>query len=148
MPSVSDILERFRPSGTPGAASLTGVPADRMGERREELGPLLDRLSDVQVEAARIRREAELEGLRRRKASAEEAAALVAGARGAADLQRRSAVARAQSTAQRQARDRLDEADREAASLVESAGARAPDFVDQVLGQARDVVEQLLGGSP
>ncbi len=46
---VRDFLERLRPSGTPGAPSVAGVPADRLAERSTELEAVFALLEDVQA---------------------------------------------------------------------------------------------------
>ncbi|MFD1659217.1 hypothetical protein ACFSL4_13640, partial [Streptomyces caeni] len=78
--SLRDLLARFRPTGTPGAAA-TGVPADRTAERAAELEPSLARLTEVQREAARIRAAAEREAGTIRRDAARQAAEIVAAAR-------------------------------------------------------------------
>ena len=45
MPSARDMLQRFRPIGTPGAAAPAGVPADRAAELGRELQPVFDELA-------------------------------------------------------------------------------------------------------
>ena len=77
MPRSRDILQRFRTAGTPGAATSTGVPADRVAELAAELEPVLARLVAVREEASRIRTEARHEAERRRQAAAERADAAI-----------------------------------------------------------------------
>ncbi|MFJ3306696.1 hypothetical protein ACIPSA_26945 [Streptomyces sp. NPDC086549] len=50
--SLRDFLERFQPTGTPGAAA-TGVPADRAAERAAESGPPLAQVTEAQQETSR-----------------------------------------------------------------------------------------------
>ena len=45
MTRTRELLERFRPAGTPGAAGGRGVPVDRVAERSAELEPVLELLS-------------------------------------------------------------------------------------------------------
>jgi hypothetical protein len=82
MARARDFLERFRPSGTPGAAARPGVPADRQAERSAELEPLLARLAETEAEVAQIRAAArQTADLRRREGRDRARAALAAGRR-------------------------------------------------------------------
>jgi len=82
MARARDFLERFRPSGTPGAAARPGVPADRLAERSAELEPVFARLAETEAEAATIRAAASREAQLRRHQGEERAqAALAAGRR-------------------------------------------------------------------
>ncbi|KAE8765526.1 hypothetical protein, partial [Georgenia thermotolerans] len=67
MPRARDILQRFRPAGTPGAAAPAGVPADRVTEMAAELEPVLARLAEAQAEADQVRAAARQEAERRRR---------------------------------------------------------------------------------
>ncbi|MEW1775486.1 hypothetical protein [Streptomyces sp. NPDC086777] len=114
--SLRDFLERFRPTGTPGAAA-TGVPPDREAERAAELAPALARLTTVQQEAARIRAAGEEAAGTIRREAGREAAGIVAAAREQAPEARRQA-------AEPFVRDAL-----RAADAVRAAGDRAADAV-------------------
>jgi hypothetical protein len=148
VPTVRDFLERLRPSGTPGAASLSGVPADRVGERSAELEPVLARLSDVLAEAARIRQEASVAAAARVATAAERARALVSSARRSAEAERRAAAAHARAQAEAETRERLADAEREAASVADIASAREAEFVARVVAEARAEAAHLLAESP
>lgn len=137
MLTVRDFLERLRPSGTPGAATLSGVPADRVGERSVELGPVLAQLDDVQAEASRIRHAAGVEAQHRKDVAVEQARAIVAVARHAAEAERGEAEAKARSQAVTESRGSLAEAVREAAAVAEAARARESGLVDRVVSLAR-----------
>ncbi|MER6086376.1 hypothetical protein, partial [Streptomyces sp. NPDC001833] len=114
--SLRDFLERFRPTGTPGAA-VTGVPPDREAERAAELAPALARLTAVQQEADRIRAAGEEAAGTIRRAAGREAAGIVAAAREQAPEARRQ-------VAEPFVRDAL-----RAADAVRAAGDRAADAV-------------------
>lgn len=96
MASTRDLLQRFRPAGAPGAATATGVPADRVRERQAELDPVFALFADTVTEVATIRREATVEAERRRQKAREAALARVAAARLEADSLRAQAVSEAQ----------------------------------------------------
>src|SRR6478736_3127383 len=60
MPRARDLLNRFRPSGTPGAAGAAGVPADHEAGAAEERAALVARLREHgEAEAAATTAEAE-----------------------------------------------------------------------------------------
>ena len=80
MPRSRDTLQRFRPAGTPGAASAAGIPVDRVAEASAELEPVLSLLADTQAEVAGLRRAAEREAEQRRQAAVTRATALIAAA--------------------------------------------------------------------
>ncbi len=140
MATVRDFLERLRPSGTPGAPSISGVPADRDVERTAELDPVFARLVDVQAEAERIRTEAVVEAGRRRAAVVEVARSIVAEARRRAEAERGASAAAAQAEAAEQAREIATDAQRQAAAIADAAARRLPALVDIVVTQARDAL--------
>ena len=147
VPSVRDFLERLRPSGTPGAATISAVPADRMGERSAELEPVLARLEDVFAEVSSIRHAAEVKAQQRRDAAVEQAGAIVAAARRAAEAERRDAAAKTRAQADAENRDALADAVREASAVAATARARQSGFVHRVLRQARADVTDIIGGA-
>ncbi|MGB8380647.1 MAG: hypothetical protein WCG47_05235 [Dermatophilaceae bacterium] len=148
MPSVRDFLERLRPSGTPGAATISAVPADRVGERSAELEPVLARLEAVQAEASLIRQAAEVVARQRKHAAVEEARVVIATARRAVDAERRDAAAKARARAEAESRDLLADAVRDASAVAEAARTRQSGFVDRVISQARADVTDIIGGAP
>jgi hypothetical protein len=124
MPTARDLLQRFRPVGTPGAAAPAGVPADRVAELGRELQPVFDALADVEEEAGRIRAAAAIEARARLAAAEQQAAVLV-------DVARRDAeAARAEIAAERVRREEaeaaaaLAAAEQDAAAVTERAAAR------------------------
>ncbi|MGW7543185.1 hypothetical protein ACWGKQ_19050 [Streptomyces sp. NPDC054770] len=141
--SLRDFLERFRPTGTPGAA-VTGVPPDREAERAAELAPALARLTAVQQEAARIRAAGEEAAGTIRREAGREAAGIVAAAREQAPEARRRAAepvvrdALRESAAVRAAGDRAADAVRERgrAGLPPLVSEAVEDAVAQVLRPA------------
>jgi hypothetical protein len=92
MPRSRDILQRFRPAGTPGAASPARVPADRVAEVSAELEPVFALLAATQEEAARVRSEATHEAEQRKQQALESASALVAAAHRQASADRADAA--------------------------------------------------------
>ncbi|MGW4435135.1 hypothetical protein ACWELO_05075 [Streptomyces sp. NPDC004596] len=133
--SLRDFLERFRPAGTPGA-SATGVPADRAAERAAELQPAIDRLTDVQLEAARIRVAAEQRAEALRLEASGEAERLLADARERAPEVRRQAAEPFLREARREAGALRAAGDRRASAIREGARERMPHLVDLAVADA------------
>jgi hypothetical protein len=69
MVAMRELLERLRPAGAPGAATVAGVPVDRRHSAEVEVAPVFDALAGVVVECER-----------RRRAAGEDAAHVVADA--------------------------------------------------------------------
>ena len=137
MPRSRDILQRFRSAGTPGAATATGVPADRVAELSAELEPVLARLVAVQEEATRIRAEAESEAERRRQAAVEDASALVAAAHRQAAAERADAALRLARQAEEETAATLAAAERDAMMARRRAAERMPSYVERVVSAVR-----------
>jgi len=148
VPSVRDFLERLRPSGTPGAATVSAVPADRVGERSAELEPVLARLQAVQAQAAVIRDRAEVVAQQRKDAAAEEARAIVATAHREAEAERQSATATTRARAESESRDLLADAAREASAVTQTASTRQSSFADRVLTRARGDIADIMDSAP
>lgn len=129
MPSLRELLQRFRPTGAPGAAARTGVPADRPTELAAELAGVLDSLDPVQEECRTIRDRARRDADRTVREAHERAAALVAEARSHADAERAAAAEHATGDVAAERRRIADEADRTAALIRNRAGARTPALV-------------------
>src|SRR4051794_11213301 len=110
-----DLLERFRPVGSPGAAAPAGVPVDRVAELSRELQPVFDELAEVQQRCAELRAAAAAEAGARRDRAAAQARAIVAAARLDAEAQRADAAARVRRESEREAAATLAAAEREAA---------------------------------
>ncbi|MFJ9865694.1 hypothetical protein [Streptomyces sp. NPDC101165] len=133
--SLRDFLERFRPTGTPGAAA-TGVPADRAAERAAELEPALGRLAAVQQEAARIRAAADEAAETIRQDASREAASIVAAAREQAPEVRRKAAVPGLQDALREADAVRAAGNRDAEAVRERAQECMPDLVERAVADA------------
>lgn len=147
MPRSRDILQRFRPSGTPGAASSGGVPADRVTELSVELGPVIDQLADAQAEAERIRADAVLEAEKRRQAALRRASDLVAAARREMAAERADAATQVSRRVEEEDTELLAAAASEAAAVRRRADERMPAYVDRVLTGMRAILAQPEGKS-
>lgn len=140
MASTRDLLQRFRPAGAPGAATATGVPADRVRERQAELDPVFALFADTVTQAAEIRREAAAEAERRRRRARERAVALVAQARLEADSIRAQAMSEAEQTAAQVTRARAEEARTVAQEIRDAAGRRLEADVAEVVARVRSAM--------
>lgn len=140
MPGWRGFLDRFRPAGTPGAASPAGVPVDRAATTAAELLPLLDRLDAVQDEADRLRTNAREEAAHLRRAGTRAAAALVQQARDDTETIAAQAFANKITAA---AADTAG-ADAEAATEMAPRGTPSQDAdVQRVVAAARDLIAGL-----
>ena len=146
--SARDILERWRPSATPGAPSAAGVPADRVAERSAELEGVLALLADAQVEVQSIRSAAVAEAARRRAAAKEQGRTLIAEAQRTAQADRSAAAATAHAAGQESAGRIRAQAQLEAESIAELAAARQPALIARVREQACARVAELTEGAP
>jgi hypothetical protein len=130
---LRDLLDRFRPVGSPGAASPVGVPADRGAELTAELEPIFTTLAEVERACAALRSEAAVAAERRRQAARAEAEAVVAAGREHAAQERAGAAVGAQQLAAEQAHAQLAGSSLEQSHLRARATERMPAFVDQVV---------------
>jgi F0F1-type ATP synthase membrane subunit b/b' len=114
LPQFRDFLARFRPAGSPGAASRVGVAADRMRELSAELEPVLALLAPTHAECERIIAGARSDARQIMDEAREDAAAVSARARHRADGVRAATAEEALAAA----RDRVT-------ALIRDAGRRA-----------------------
>ena len=142
-----DLLQRFRPSGSPGAPAMSGVPADRVTERSAELEAVFAMLADVQAEAAQIGADAQREAQHRREAAAVQVRAIFGAARGMVEAERAQAAAAAQAGAAEQVGAIVTDAQRAAQSLAEQADARRDALVADIVRDARGELLAVTGRS-
>lgn len=145
MPRSRDLLQRFRPAGSPGAAATTGVPADRVSEIAAELEPVLALLADVEGETRRIKADARQEAERRRDEARQRARDRVATARREAEAERADAAARVTRRAENEAAATLSAGEREVEVIRIRVAERLPGYVHRVL---LDVRRTLTGETP
>lgn len=137
MPRSRDILQRFRPAGTPGAASSPGVPVDRVAEASAELEPVFALLAATQEEVSRIRSDAAREAERRRQHAAERASSLVASAHRQAEAERADAALGVGRKVEEESAAALAEAERVAEAVRREAAERMPVYLDRVMAATR-----------
>lgn len=141
MRTPRDLLDRFRPTGSPGAAGPAGVPVDRSALLREELLPVLALLADTEQECARTVTDAEQTAERLRADADGAAAATLAQARADADAARAAAAAQ-----QRRTSDELAIADlKQAESEARRIRTVSPDREAPLVAAALHRAETLLG---
>ncbi len=138
MPRTRDLLRRFRPAGTPGAAASTGVPADRVAELSAELAPVLSRLDDAREQADEIRAAAERDAQAIRADATEQAGARIADADRRVQEERAAAAARASRRAADDAARILERAADEAAMIRARGRERIPALVDRIVATLPD----------
>jgi len=148
MPSSRGFLDRFRASGTPGAAAGAGVPADRVSERDAELAALLEQLSATEQAAREIRADAHARARSRREAGDAESRRLVAAARRDAESDRRDAAARVAALSEQETLQTLAAASAEAERIRAHAARSLPGYADRVVHLVLDRlrVEDQAGG--
>ena len=147
MPRARDLLERFSPIGTPGAAAPASVPVDRAAEGMRELQPVFDGLAEVQAECAHIRDTARAEAARLRDEATNAAVEIVAIARREASTARADASARARQAGAGQLAALGEQAEREAAAIRERSNQRMDGYVERIVAAVRhscDSLEQSL----
>ncbi len=144
MPRARDLLNRFRPSGTPGAAGAAGVPVDRRAGAPAELAPLLALLEPTERECQALLDRAEAEAASIRRRAAEEAQRLVVEAREGQAAQRAAVVSELRDHRFVELAAAAAESERRAAEVRDVSVARMADCVDEVV----EAVRALVGAGP
>jgi vacuolar-type H+-ATPase subunit H len=122
----ADLLRRFRPAGTPGAAAAAGVPVDRAAEAAGELEPILALLAGAESAAADLRERARLDALELDGQARARAAGLAAEARARAQAERADAVALACGQADAESAHLTERARRQASAAVSWPSSACP----------------------
>jgi uncharacterized membrane protein YccC len=148
MVRARDLLYRFRPAGAPGAASATGVPADRVADLATELQPLFAELVRTERECADIIARASVTAADRHTQAVDRAGGLVAAARERVDGERAAAVARVRERGNEESAAALAAAERDAAQVRRRAEERMQSFVDSVLTSVGGLVGEPVGDTP
>ena len=137
MASARDLLERFRPAGTPGAAAPAGVPYDRGAALEDELRPVLALLSPTEERCAAQLREAAAQAEQIRADAAAQGAALLAQARLRAEEARAEAAEGLQRRSDAEADAEMERAAHTAGEVRARARHRLPDLTARVLAATR-----------
>ncbi|MEV7011406.1 hypothetical protein [Streptosporangium sp. NPDC051022] len=144
MARLSDFLERFRPTGVPGGAAPTGVPADYTADPAAELTPVFSAIADTQAECDRERERARHRAEEIRERGRAQAAAMVLAARLEAEAEKARASAAARRRGDRENAAIMREAVLAADRVRIRAAARMPEEVARVV----TMVRSLAGDSP
>lgn len=142
MPQLGDFLNRFRPAGAPGAASRTGIPADRAAELSAELDPVLAMLAAADAECARLVAQAEQEASRISAEGRDRAASI------AADGVRRAEQARGEGAAEvlAAARAQAGQAERAAAERASARSGPSEEDMQALIQAAVELVRSMPDG--
>jgi len=140
LPRARDLLNRFRPSGTPGAAGAAGVPVDREAGTADELAPLFSALAPTERECEALIAGAEADARRIRRRADEEAARLVTEAGERQASERAAVVAEVRDHRAAAAAAAAVDAERRAAAIRDRAASRTGACVDDVVAAVRAFV--------
>lgn len=133
MPRMRDVLQRFRPTSAPGAASTGGVPADRAADMAAELRPLLARLATTQATCRSITEDARRDAARIRSQAVDQARAVRDEGPRIASAERADAASRVSSQGRADTEGRSEAARRTAEQLSGRARELLPDYVESVV---------------
>ncbi|MBF6299016.1 hypothetical protein IU459_15900 [Nocardia amamiensis] len=136
-----DFLERFRPAGTPGAAVLRGIPADRAHDIAGELEPVLALLDHTQAHAERIRADAVDRARERRDDARRRSEEIIAAARDSVESIRVDALTHARMEAAAERADQAEAASAEIEQMRARVSARLPGYVERVLAEVRAMAD-------
>jgi hypothetical protein len=137
MATLRDILQRFRPTGAPGAAASAGVPADRRARAEAELQPVFAALTATVDTCVEIRRIGTALALAHTTAAAHRAAAVVAGATRVGPDERCAAAERARADLASELAAIRAGAVRDAERVRRRADAVTSGLVDRAVGHVR-----------
>jgi len=147
VPSARDLLERFRPAGTPGAATAAGVPADRREAVAAELQPVFAALAETERECDEIGHAATAAAEERAAGTTRRVHAILDRARAEAPAERAAAAALRRDHEATDL-DRIVAAGRAAvATETRRAGERLPQLVTAVVAAVRTDLGRLDGDS-
>jgi hypothetical protein len=143
---VSDLLQRLRPVGAPGAAGPVAVPTHAEDLVAAELAPLFDALEPVAAECEAIRSAAAKSAAEEIAAAEREAELLVADARSRAPAERAAAAARIRQTADAAADALTADAEATAALVTVRGRERLEELTDLIITHLRATITA--GGEP
>lgn len=133
MPRMRDLLQRFRPTSAPGAASAGGVPADRQADLAAELRPLMEALEATQATCRAIIDDARAAADLTRAHARDEVGRIRASAPERAAAESADAAARLARISLAESEEEEGAARHAADRVTERAGALVPAYVQAVL---------------
>jgi hypothetical protein len=137
VPRVRDLLARFRPAGSPGAATTAGVPADRRESVARELDSVFAELAPAIRRCAIIRGEGTAAAARCEVDAAERAQAAIERARSESGAERAATAAALRARVAAAASESVAEAEAEAARVRRRADQQRDALVAKILSQVR-----------
>jgi phosphoenolpyruvate-protein kinase (PTS system EI component) len=143
---VSDLLQRLRPVGAPGAAGPVAVPIHAEDVLAAELEPLFDALEPVAAECETIRSSAAASAAEEAAAAQRDTERLIADATSRAPAERAAAAARIRQAADAAADAMTADAEGAAVRLTDVGRERLGDLTDLVITHLRATITA--GGRP
>lgn len=140
MPSVRELLARFRPVGVPGAASAAGVPVDRVADRTAELAPVFAQLARTEQECDAILEAAERQAQDLSRAHQRRAEQILAAARARVEEERAGVLSDLRREGDAQAEAELERAREQADRVRRRAAVVVDDKVAQVTASVRALI--------
>lgn len=140
MPRARDLLNRFRPTGTPGAPGAAGVPVDRHASSAAELANLFAALGPTEQACTQLLEAARADAARTRDRADEQARQLVAEARDRQATERAAVVAEIRGRRATESTAAALGWERRAEEIRRGAGERLPGVVDDVVDAVRGLV--------
>jgi ElaB/YqjD/DUF883 family membrane-anchored ribosome-binding protein len=137
---VSDLLQRLRPVGAPGAAGPVAVPIHAEDVLAAELGPLFDALEPVAAECETIRSAAAKSAAEETAAAKRDAERLIADATSRAPAERAAAAARIRQAANSAADVLTADAESTAARLTERGRDRLGELTALIITHLRAAI--------
>jgi hypothetical protein len=135
--ALSDLLQRLRPAGAPGAAAAVAVPAEEEDAAAAELAPVFEALASVVAEGDAIRTSAERAAADEIARARHEAEIALADATSRAPAERAAAAAKIHRSGDAAADALLAEAQEAAARLRIDGGRRVAELTEQVVANLR-----------
>ena len=132
-----DLLDRFRPAGAPGPATIAGVPDDRPASVAAELEPVFAALAPVVARCTAIRLDAAADAQGRQRDAAQKVSAIIARAHVDAEAERASSAARRRRDAEASVNQAMHRATAEADDIRRRGDAGRPELVARALDRAR-----------
>ncbi|HEY3438518.1 MAG TPA: hypothetical protein VGK35_12595 [Actinotalea sp.] len=140
MPRAPDLLHRFLPAGSPGAAGVAGVPTDQVADVAAELAPVFARLAPIDARCDEILDQGRRDAAETAQRTADQVRSILANAQQRAAGERADAMARAQKAIEQETSTELGAAHAQAAELQADAAERLPGYVARITAAVGDLL--------
>jgi hypothetical protein len=141
MPTLRDILDRFRPAPGPGHAGPVGVPSVTTSTAADELGPVFTAIDEVMSRCEAIRDEGRTEAAQIRRQATSQLASLQAQAAATSARTRAAAAAAVQTAGQARRAVELAAAQAEAARIGADGAERISPFIAAAVSRVRNLAD-------